>query len=935
MKHFLMIALWAGFAGSILAQEIIVDDFNDGAANTNNLGGFTGSFGNNATCAESLSQGGMALTFSRADDANSFSGFFSLLGTVDLNNGGVNQFSFRVKGETVNGQAAGGQNFQIELTDAQGRRLITALTNVPGLEAGAQSGQWTDVNVPLSAMLATSGSFNASQVQQVAIVFNREFTAPNSSGMTSRIVIDDLKFSFRANPPASLMTPDPSNPDIDVISGWQQRSAGQTSREVFTVAEDASSLRGTAAKLYYDVSETGDDFAFISFRPPAPVNMSAIKTVKFRMRATSVDPVPVRLVLELKQNGVTRGTVLVNHRAGTSYSQTVFPIYLESSAIDEAVIAWGDGTKGKFLVDQFSFSTSPYVPNNPAYTPNAGPARSDAAFLDYVQARTAQYFVDQVIGSGYFVRDSANVASPSSIAGSGFGLSALTVIAKRYDPTVGSVWHITAPDGTAITPQVAQARANAMLDQLLAIQSLQPNTSTGQGDPQRLYGIAGFFYHFMNADGTRAWDSEVSVVDTSILLAGALQAGEYFGGSTKTKAEQLHSNVNWDFVYSSSAQQFHWGWLPQPGRGYVQPGPNGIGYLSGGLVDRPTDEALLIHLLALAKDPNRTAYKQAFFGYPRVQRTYASPGGQQFPVFNSYVGSGFTYLFANVWFPFQRIGPDRPELVNATLAYPTRINWWTNSVTAIKANRQFAIDRSQYFPFSFSDRSWGLSAVLRPDGVYEGLFGAAPTEYGPSHDGTVAPHMMFATMPFFRLSTNETLSSNLAFQAMRFGYDQRFNNLFGPYGPVDSFNDKAEFCNTTLAIDQGPITLAIENYRSSSVWDTFYKSAKVKGGINAVFGNPPVISPVPAQTVAAGQTLRLDVTATDANSDPGLALTAENMPAGATFTLLSQSAGQVRMRLTWKPKTTDVGAHVVTFRAKDQYREADSTVPVTITVTKR
>lgn len=946
--HFPRALVCAGFllllSGTASAVELVVDDFNDGLKNQNSLGGFTGSFNDGATsaaCVENLSEGGMALTFHREGIGESFTGFFSQLGagsgTVDLAALDLNQFSFKVRGDIVDGVVGAGQNFQVEIKDDLGHVLKTPLTNVPGFETGAPGGVLLDVSIPFSAMRAYEGALDLTRAREVVIVFNQEFTEPNVSG-TSQILIDDLKFTHRENPPEHILDPNAVNPDLDLIGGEAGFGvnffSGPSARHILTVAEDTQSLRGSALKLYNDLSESGDFFSFLAFVPTQPIHLasSGIRTVKFRARKTGVNSGPTRAVLEIKQGGAVRGTVLtyeIGQGANDAqYAETIFPIYSESATVEEVVLVVFDGGRGTFLVDELSLSTDAYVPNNPDLPPSAGPALSDEELIDYVESQAARYFVNEVVGNSFHVRDRSTAGSSSSMAATGFGLSALTIISERFDPVPGNRWHILSNNSTPLTPQEAESRVRAILNEFLTIQSLQPNLQTGQGDPDRQYGIAGFFYHFLDEDGTRAGGSEVSVIDTAIFLTAALQAGEYFGGDIRDKALQLLNNVNWNFMFLDSEKAFRLSWQPMMQRGFSVADPSAIGFLSDGTIGRPTDELVMLNMLALASDPANTAFQQALYSYPRVERVYHSPSGEDFPVVNSFFGSAFTYLYAHLFYDFESLGQDRPDLIAVDLEFPTPVHWWTNSVTAFRANRQFSIDRSEFFPFSFHANSWGLSAVERPDGRYEGLYGGSPAENGPTHDGTAAPHISFSALPFFKTSDSENPADNIAFQAVRFAYDHMFNDLFGSYGPLDSYNDKAEFSGIFLGLDQGPIVLALENYRSRLIWETFMQNAQIKQASNIAFGHVPQFMPVSDQTVTAGESLSFMVSATDADGDSGIVISSTNLPAGAQLT----NNGVGSASFLWTPTTGDVGSRVVAFHVRDAFRENPDPLFVMITV---
>ncbi|MGM9972842.1 MAG: hypothetical protein ACI33K_02200, partial [Clostridiaceae bacterium] len=103
----------------------------------------------------------------------------------------------------------------------------------------------------------------------------------------------------------------------------------------------------------------------------------------------------------------------------------------------------------------------------------------------------------------------------ASIAATGYGLSALPLAVEQK----------------LIDKEAAFQRASSTLDTLLAMENVE-----------------GFFYHFVNLySGKREWNSEISNIDTALLLAGALHAGEYFEGEVKEKATLLYERVNWNW----------------------------------------------------------------------------------------------------------------------------------------------------------------------------------------------------------------------------------------------------------------------------------------------------------------------------------------------------------------------------------------------------
>jgi len=173
----------------------------------------------------------------------------------------------------------------------------------------------------------------------------------------------------------------------------------------------------------------------------------------------------------------------------------------------------------------------------PGRTVAQSPPLSDLELLDRTQAQAAQYFFDQAPTNG-FVRDRENWPD-SSIAATGFGLAALVVMAERYG---------SSPEWT-VTEGQAEARAQHILDNAVYYQE-QQETNPSQ------YGKAGLLYHWVDEEGRRAPNSEVSTVDMAILLAGALTAGQYFRGDVQTRADELFGNVDWSYFLAGN-DRFH------------------------------------------------------------------------------------------------------------------------------------------------------------------------------------------------------------------------------------------------------------------------------------------------------------------------------------------------------------------------------------------
>lgn len=424
---------------------------------------------------------------------------------------------------------------------------------------------------------------------------------------------------------------------------------------------------------------------------------------------------------------------------------------------------------------------------------------TDLELLDKTQAESALFFYNEVLSNG-LIKDGDHKGF-SSIAATGFGLASLCVVAERHGTS--SYW--------TVTPAEARARANQILDTCLAIQGAQAS------NPNE-YGIAGFLYHFIDADNTRNGTCEVSSIDTAILLAGAIVAGEYFGGEVKTKVDQFYNNIDWGYFIVPAKKQFSHGWKPETG-------------LYPDTWDRPGDETMLISLLAIGSDPNNNTLLETMFSWPRVYRSYAG-----YNLVSSYFGSLFTYFFAHCFYDFENMGYDDPSVIGSNAP---SVDWWDNSVKATYAARQFCIDKSDEYS-SYGPDSWGFTACEHPSGTgYEGLLGAAPCEANsgtPYHNGIIAPYGAISSMPLMRTSDTEVLTDNLAFNALKYFYRTYKNELWGVYGPRDSFNHSGQFSPHYLGIDVGPQVLMIENYRSDLIWSKFMANSAVQATVDKIFG---------------------------------------------------------------------------------------------------
>jgi hypothetical protein len=395
---------------------------------------------------------------------------------------------------------------------------------------------------------------------------------------------------------------------------------------------------------------------------------------------------------------------------------------------------------------------------------------TDDEFLDMIERKAFDFFLDhQNLGTGLF--SDTTGGGDASIASTGFGIAALCIGAERG-------W---------ISKYDAQKRI------MLALDAFLPKAGSDEAMAEGRYG---FFYHFLDINnGKRAGKSEISTVDTAILVCGVLTAGEYFGGDIKEKAKKIYERVEWNkFLCQDKGpffNMFSMGWSPE--RGMLE-----------SYWDYYTDEVVIIDLLAIGS-PTYPISPDAFYAWIRSKGSYG--GGKEFVY--TWHGALFSYQYANAWFDFR-------DLVDKQ-----GINWFDNSTDATLANRQFCIDNADKFK-GYGPNSWGITSMARPE-AYTMHFGVPPTGNGePEYDGTLSP-----TGP----SGSIVFTPYLSLSALKNMY-MTHPRLWGQYGMKDSFDaDKNWYSTTYYGIGEAMILLPIENFRTGFIWKYFMKSPFIQDAL--------------------------------------------------------------------------------------------------------
>ena len=399
-----------------------------------------------------------------------------------------------------------------------------------------------------------------------------------------------------------------------------------------------------------------------------------------------------------------------------------------------------------------------------------------AELLDEVHRVSFDYFLQQANPCNGLVLDSTRVEGVASIAAVGFGLASLPVAAERG-------W---------MTREAARDRALA---------TVRFFREAPQDGARRGTGHRGFFYHFLDMEtGRRAWKSELSTIDTTLLVAGLLCAAEYFVGEHTAEQEirdgarAIYERVEWDWALGQG-EMISMGWTPE--RGLLR-------YRWEGYT-----EALLLYALA-AGSPTHPVSAGAFEASTRAYRWKTIYGHAHL-----YAGPLFIHQFSHLWIDFRDI-PD---------AYlrDRGIDYFENSRRATLVHREYAVRNPRGFAV-YGENAWGITAsdgpgprVLEVDGTERRFWGyrARGVPYGPD-DGTLAPWAAIASLPVAPDVVLDCLES-LAALHRGIGDCYGFENSFNPTFP----NGNAALgwvSEDHYALNQGPIVLAIENYRSGLVW---------------------------------------------------------------------------------------------------------------------
>ncbi len=405
---------------------------------------------------------------------------------------------------------------------------------------------------------------------------------------------------------------------------------------------------------------------------------------------------------------------------------------------------------------------------------------SDEEFLNLMQQTAFDFFWNEANPEKGLIRDRSQRGSHASTASVGFGLPAIAVGIERG-------W---------ITREAGRQRVLNTLRFFADVPTDEPSNSTG---------YKGFYYHFLNmTGGYREWSSELSTIDTALLLGGILFAKEYFSGNDAAETEirdlatKINDRADWKWASPRAPRVSH-GWKPESGL---------LPYDWAGF-----SEASILYIIGLGS-PTYPLPATSWSAWTSTY-TWQSHYGQSFVIFPPLFGHQYSHIFID----FRGI---KDSYMNARGS-----DYFENAKRATLAQRAYCIANPKGFT-DYGPNLWGITASDVPGG-YKAR--GAPPDWGD--DGTLNPTAPGGSFPF---TPNESLA------ALREMYNRYRLNLWGAYGLKDAFNPtKNWFATDYIGIDQGPILLMIENHRTGLIWKYMMKSEVIQRGLRrAGFKGPGV-----------------------------------------------------------------------------------------------
>jgi hypothetical protein len=414
--------------------------------------------------------------------------------------------------------------------------------------------------------------------------------------------------------------------------------------------------------------------------------------------------------------------------------------------------------------------------------------RQEDTWLDQLQRAAFEYFLRATNPRNGLVADNSRMNSPVSIAVVGFALSAFPIAVERG-------W---------------MRRDAAVQCSLSALRFFRDSDQSG--GPVAT-GFKGFYYHFLDIHtGARVWQSELSMVDTALLIGGMLVASQYFDAETSDERELralvdfLYRRVDWCWA-QDGADTIRQGWKPECG--FLHYGWEGY------------SEAILLYALALGS-PTHPIARDC---YKNWTLTYQWENLYDFDCL--YAGPMFIHQFSHAWIDFRGI---RDEFMREK-----RSDYFENSRRAVHIQREYARRNPREFA-GYDENCWGLSACDGPSDEHLDIaneqrrlygYAARSVPYGPD-DGTLSAPCVLASLPF----APEAVLHSLRIMLERYPEVLQDSRLASGFNPtLAGAEGRAWVAAGHFGLDQGIVFLMIENHRSERVWQLMRANPYIRAGL--------------------------------------------------------------------------------------------------------
>ncbi len=427
--------------------------------------------------------------------------------------------------------------------------------------------------------------------------------------------------------------------------------------------------------------------------------------------------------------------------------------------------------------------------NESHYTNTQG---TDGEMLSLLQRETFAYFLKEVNDKTGLIADKTQPGSPASIAATGMGLSCY----------IAGVEHefITRAEATKRTLTILKFFYNSH-----------------QGTEADATGYKGFYYHFLDMEtGKRVWKSELSTVDTAILLSGILTARYYFTGENQSETEirkyanELYARVDWQWALNGKDSMSH-GWKPESG--FLRSRWN-----------KQYCEAHIIYILALGSP----TFPISPVGYKKWTSTFEWK--KLYDIESIYAGPLFIHQMSQIWLDCKGISDDLNRKIG--------IDYFENSRRATLIQQQYAIENPLDFKH-YGENGWGFTASDGPgpatrtiDGTKRKFYNykARGAPFGPD-DGTISPWAVVSSLPFLPgvvLNTMRHAIKRLDFEKHQtYGFDASYNPTF----PEKSTKSNSWISKWQFGLNQGAVILMIENYKSGLIWNIMKRCPHIINGL--------------------------------------------------------------------------------------------------------